>query len=211
MHETMPRIPRLILSLAMLVLTPGLAAQDVKPQADRETILGPAQGTDRASWLAAMKAWRQGERARLNYDDAQYARPELLWGQSSFIQPQTMVEDRYFYDPVAGRYTVERFLADLNDRYGGIDSVLLQMVLGLKDQGMPLCFRSGEELAWDAVVSIAVDAVGTDRLHVADCSVPERNVRPMRAGVPGHDWEENTHLVAVELADHLTNAIQAAG
>lgn len=28
------------------------------------------------------------------------------WAQSSFIQPQMMVEDRYFYDPIANRYTV---------------------------------------------------------------------------------------------------------
>src|ERR1700683_3675485 len=121
-HESLPHTPPLILSLAMLALTPGLVAQDVKPQADRETILGPAQRADRDSWLTAMKTWRQTERARLNYDDAQYARPELLWGQSSFIQPQAMVEDRFFYDPIAGRYTVERFLADLNERYGGVDS-----------------------------------------------------------------------------------------
>jgi formylglycine-generating enzyme required for sulfatase activity len=115
----------LIHSLALLALTTGLAAQEVTPQADGETILGPAPGQDRDAWRAAMKTWRQQERARLSYDGAQYARPELQWGQSSFIQPQTMVEDRYFYDPVAGRYTVERFLADLNERYGGIDSVLL--------------------------------------------------------------------------------------
>lgn len=35
-----------------------------------------------------------------------------------------MMHDRYFFDPVAG-YTVKRFLDDLNDRYGGIDSVLI--------------------------------------------------------------------------------------
>ena len=32
----------------------------------------------------------------------EYERPELKWTQSSFIQPQMMVEDRYFYDPVDG-------------------------------------------------------------------------------------------------------------
>ena len=32
-----------------------------------------------------------------------------------------MVEDRYFYDPVAGKYTVDRYLDDLDKRYGGID------------------------------------------------------------------------------------------
>jgi len=36
-----------------------------------------------------------------------------------------MVQDRYFYDPVAGEYTVDRYLDDLNQRYGGIDAVLV--------------------------------------------------------------------------------------
>jgi formylglycine-generating enzyme required for sulfatase activity len=36
-----------------------------------------------------------------------------------------MVEDRYFYDPRAGRYTVDRYLDDLQKRYGGIDAVLI--------------------------------------------------------------------------------------
>ena len=51
--------------------------------------------------------------------------PELKWTQSSFMQPQMMVEDRYFYDPVAHKYTVDRYLDDLDKRYGGIDAVLI--------------------------------------------------------------------------------------
>jgi iron(II)-dependent oxidoreductase len=36
-----------------------------------------------------------------------------------------MVQDRYFYDPVAGNHTVDRYVDDLERRYGGIDSVLI--------------------------------------------------------------------------------------
>ena len=36
-----------------------------------------------------------------------------------------MVEDRFFFDPVAGKYTVDRYLDDLETRYGGIDAVLV--------------------------------------------------------------------------------------
>src|ERR1700749_209752 len=36
-----------------------------------------------------------------------------------------MVHDRYFYDPIQGKYTVDRYLDDLDKRYGGIDSVLV--------------------------------------------------------------------------------------
>ena len=48
-----------------------------------------------------------------------------------------MVEDRYFYDPVAGNYTVDRYLDDLEKRYGGIDSVLIWPVypnIGIDDR-----------------------------------------------------------------------------
>jgi len=77
------------------------------------------------AWLAYLQSWRREHLIRMGYDDAQYDRPELKWTQSSFIQPQMMAHDRYFYDPQTARYTVDRYLADLNKRYGGIDSVLI--------------------------------------------------------------------------------------
>ena len=36
-----------------------------------------------------------------------------------------MVHDRYLYDRVSNQWTVDRYLDDLLERYGGIDSVLL--------------------------------------------------------------------------------------
>ena len=77
------------------------------------------------SWLADLQHWRTERRIRTTYDPARYEMPALHWTQSSFIQPQMMVQDRYFYDPVAGRYTVDRYLDDLEKRYGGIDAVLV--------------------------------------------------------------------------------------
>lgn len=77
------------------------------------------------AWLKDVTRWRMERRIRIGYDDARYALPALRWTQSSFMQPQMMIEDRYFYDPVAGRYTVDRYLDDLVARYGGIDSVLI--------------------------------------------------------------------------------------
>src|SRR5258708_16345359 len=48
-----------------------------------------------------------------------------------------MVEDRYFYDPLARKYTVDRYLDDLERRYGGVDSVLIWYVytnIGIDDR-----------------------------------------------------------------------------
>jgi len=98
--------------------------QDMKLKLQEEAIHGPEDGMDREAWFAEMKAWREQERAKIKYDDKEYTRKELLWTQRSFVQPQMMIEDRYFYDPVAGHYTVDRYLDDLEKRYGGIDAVL---------------------------------------------------------------------------------------
>jgi len=75
--------------------------------------------------LRDIQHWRSEIHIRTTYDPSRYELPALKWTQSSFIQPQMMVQDRYFYDPVAGRYTVDRYLDDLDKRYGGIDAVLV--------------------------------------------------------------------------------------
>jgi formylglycine-generating enzyme required for sulfatase activity len=76
-------------------------------------------------WLHDLQHWRSERRIRTTFDPSRYELPALRWTQSSFIQPQMMVQDRYFYDPVAGRYTVDRYLDDLDKRSGGIDAVLV--------------------------------------------------------------------------------------
>ena len=78
-----------------------------------------------ADWLADIKHWRSEHLLRIGYEGSQYARKELQWTQSSFVQPQMMVHDRFFYDPASRQYTVDRYLDDLTKRYGGIDSVLI--------------------------------------------------------------------------------------
>jgi iron(II)-dependent oxidoreductase len=76
-------------------------------------------------WLADVTHWRTERRIRIGYDSSRYEMPELKWTQSSFMQPQMMVQERYFYDAVAGKYTVDRYLDDVQQRYGGIDAVLI--------------------------------------------------------------------------------------
>jgi iron(II)-dependent oxidoreductase len=85
----------------------------------------PCTAEDHRLWLGDITHWRNERRIRIGYHGSRYEMPELLWTQSSFIQPQMMVEDRFFYDPVGGKYTVDRYLDDLQQRYGGIDAVLI--------------------------------------------------------------------------------------
>src|SRR6202041_4066211 len=83
----------------------------------------PCNDAAHQHWLKDLNHWRTERHIRTGYDDARYRLPALLWTQSSFIQPQMMVQDRYFYDPVAGKYTVDRYLDDLDKRYGGMDAL----------------------------------------------------------------------------------------
>ncbi len=113
------------LLLSITFIQPFANGQDTEYPPQRSQIPGPANSVDFSKWLADIQHWRMERRIRIGYDDAQYLRPQLVWTQSSFIQPQMMIHDRYFYDPTAGRYTVDRYLDDLERRYGGIDSVLV--------------------------------------------------------------------------------------
>ena len=85
----------------------------------------PCRESDARTWLEDVRNWRAEHRIRIGFDGSEYARPELAWTQSSFVQPQMMVHDRFFYDPAKQKYTVDRYLSDLDKRYGGIDSVLV--------------------------------------------------------------------------------------
>jgi len=85
----------------------------------------PCSQTEHNAWLADITHWRMERLIRVGYDGARYDLPALKWTQFSFMQPQMMVQDRFFYDPVAGKYTVDRYLDDLGKRYGGIDAVLI--------------------------------------------------------------------------------------
>ncbi|HTT65506.1 MAG TPA: formylglycine-generating enzyme family protein [Bryobacteraceae bacterium] len=133
----MERLLGILLAAAL-----GLTAQDTRYPPDGSQIPGPGRrstpgwvselsewqisgSSEHAAWLSDLQKWRHERLIRMGYDDAEYRRPELLWTQRNFIQPQMMAEERYFYDPAAGKYTVDRYLDDLDKRYGGIDSVLI--------------------------------------------------------------------------------------
>jgi iron(II)-dependent oxidoreductase len=79
----------------------------------------PCSQKEHESWLADIIHWSMERRIRVGYDGARYDLPALQWTQSSFMQPQMRGQDRYFYDPAAGKHTVDRYLDDLEKRYGG--------------------------------------------------------------------------------------------
>ncbi|MET0934952.1 MAG: formylglycine-generating enzyme family protein [Luteibacter sp.] len=132
-------------------------------------------------WVRELHDWRREHLTRIGYDDANYRRPELQWAQRNFVHAQMMVEDRYFYDPVAGRYTVDRYLDDLEARFGGIDSVLIWFVypnIGIDD-------RNKTDLAFDL-------PGGLDGLRRA---VDDFHRRGVRVFLPTMPWDNGTRPV----------------
>ena len=131
---------RLLAFLWSAMLALSVAAQDFRYQPREQQIpppscltmhfpweggSAPCAPSTHEEWLKAINDWRTERRIRVGYSGARYEVPALQWTQSSFIQPQMMVHDRYFYDLVAGKYTVDRYLDDVEKRYGGIDAVLI--------------------------------------------------------------------------------------
>ncbi len=127
-----------VLSVIVILLTGAARPQDARyaPQSQQipspdcarqewNQAYSPCTAELHREWLADITHWRDERRIRVGYSGARYDLPALRWTESSFIQPQMMVHDRYFYDPVAGRYTVGRYLDDVTRRYGGIDAVLI--------------------------------------------------------------------------------------
>jgi iron(II)-dependent oxidoreductase len=127
-------------AIALLLATFTVVAQDSHFRPDHQQIptpgclnlkgaweggSAPCSQSEHESWLADIRHWREERRIRIGYQGSRYDLPAFKWTQSSFFQPQMMAEDRYFYDPVAHRYTVDRYLDDLEKRYGGIDAVLI--------------------------------------------------------------------------------------
>ncbi len=131
------------------------------------------------AWLKDLEHWRTERRIRVGYDGSRYTLPALQWTQSSFIQPQMMVQDRYFYDPVAGKYTVDRYLDDVEKRYGGIDAVLVWSTypnMGMDDRNQH-----------DMVRSMPGGIAGVQQM------VADFHRRGVRVLFPMMMWDQGTH------------------
>ena len=175
----------------------GMRAQDPPVHAAGELINGPADPGDFSAWFAGMKRWRVEQLKRLGYDGGEYDRPELKWTQSSYMQPQMMVQDRYFYDPQTGKYTVDRYLDDLNKRFGGIDAVLIWPTY----PNMGIDNRNQFDLFHDM-------PGGTEGVRQMIADFHHRNVRVL---FPVMLWDQGTRDVGRPEADALAEELAAVG
>ena len=157
-------------------------------------------GASADDWIAELQDWRREHLTRIGFDDAHYRRPELQWAQTNFVHAQMMVEDRYFFDPTTGHYTVDRYLDDLEARFGGIDSVLIWYVypnIGVDD-------RNQTDLAHDMPGGLAGLRSAVDAFHR----------RGVRVFLPTKPWDKGTNEQGQtdwQAIAHIVKAVGADG
>ena len=148
-------------------------------------------------WLEDLQHWRAERRIRIAFDPSRYEIPALLWTQSSFMQPQMMVHDRYFYDPVAGRYSVDRYLDDVEKRYGGIDAVLIWATypnMGIDDRNQLEMVKSMPG--------------GVEGLRAMVADFHRRGVRVL---FPMMMWDQGTHEPPVNWPQSIADLMKQIG
>lgn len=151
------RVRRFCGLLLQLTFACAVRSQDTNYEPKEQLIPAPecappSQGSVSAcdpathdAWLKDIMHWRSERLIRVGYNTARHNTTALQWVQWSFIQPQMMVQDRYFYDPVTRRYSVDKYLDDLESRYGGIDAVLIWPTypnMGIDDRNQHDMIRS---------------------------------------------------------------------
>jgi gamma-glutamyl hercynylcysteine S-oxide synthase len=76
--------------------------------------------SQRQQWLDSLQRWHIAEKNKLQYNGNEYTGKEFSGVNTAFRYARMMAHDRYFYDPVIRKYTVDRYLNDLEQRYGGL-------------------------------------------------------------------------------------------
>lgn len=152
-------------------------------------IVGPTKFDDGsiAAWLSKMKGMRTNCTHAVGYDttaEPPLSDPTLRWTQTAFIGPQMHPYDRFFYNESlengtnGAGYTVDKWLGDLNKRYGGIDQALIWPTytnLGIDDRN-----------TFDLIRSMPGGAAGlkvvVDQLHA----------KGVKVLWPYHPWDSGT-------------------
>ena len=114
------QLSRMRAVVAALVGISGVLAQTPEI-GNQEAIAGPTDQSTEAylKWWDSRTSWRDETVPGLNL--SAYDNPELQWARTSFIQPQLMIHDKFLYDRESVAWTVDKYLDDVNTRYGGID------------------------------------------------------------------------------------------
>ncbi|WP_205686266.1 formylglycine-generating enzyme family protein [Chitinophaga parva] len=173
-------------------------AQTPERQGDlKELFKGPQTPAMQADWWQHMLQWRTAEKLRLQYKDTVYRKFHQGWTSRVFMYAQVMACDRFLYDPVHKRYTVDRYLADVKHRYGGLEAVLIWPTypnIGIDNRN---------QFDWLASMPGGRDGV---REMVRDFKQ-----RGVRVFFPIMIWDTGTRAISNPMAAALIAEMQAVG
>lgn len=104
---------------------------------EAKIFVGPSDPADRPAWRERLREWRDDARSRHGYTGAAYDRPGAAWAARCHTVAQVWLWDELLYSFDERRFTPERFLADAQERFGGLDAVVLwhaYPVIGLDER-----------------------------------------------------------------------------
>ena len=121
------------LCCAILLVTTTIAATHppLPGPGKNELLPGLTSSQTYDAWMTNLLAWRRDTRIKLNLNTTGISAivrdfPVISkWATETIVQPQVHIYDRYLWNETLGTFTVDVYLDDLRQRYGGIDSVLL--------------------------------------------------------------------------------------
>ncbi|MCI1778761.1 MAG: formylglycine-generating enzyme family protein [Bacteroidales bacterium] len=163
----------------------------------KELFAGPAEDVPAKMWLDTIKRWRSAERKLLHYDGSEYERPEFSWLKHTFVYAQMMVHDRYFYDVLSGKYTVDKFLNDLKERYGGVDALLIWPTypnIGIDNRNQ-----------YDLVADMPGGIEGVAKMTA------QLKKRGVRVFFPIMIWDKGTKPTEIPMAEELVKEMKEIG
>eukprot|EP00931_Biecheleriopsis_adriatica_P026277 TRINITY_DN16002_c0_g1_i1.p1 TRINITY_DN16002_c0_g1~~TRINITY_DN16002_c0_g1_i1.p1 ORF type:complete len:901 (+),score=150.73 TRINITY_DN16002_c0_g1_i1:357-2705(+) len=133
-----------------------------------EGLAAPKQGEAWSQWLLQLGVWKKiklmdpevaGDEKSMQ---KVYASEAVKRSSATYVTVQTMVHDRFLYDPDKRVWTAKKYLDDLTERYGGIDQILL----------------------WSGYPNLGVDSRSQFDLIESLPGGPEAAVRALKAAQP---------------------------
>jgi hypothetical protein len=139
-----PYVPRPIDRPTDVPLSPDA---DLSVLDEAKIFAAPDDPAQWPAWRTSLHRWRASAHERLGYQSTVYS--DVPWAADLHVIAQVWLWDERLYDHATGRFTVDVFLADAEEQYGGFDAVLLwhaYPVIGLDARNQFDFYRDVPEL-----------------------------------------------------------------
>lgn len=184
-----PLVPRPIDLPTAVDLTGPLTHELVDRLDGAKIFAAPDDAAEAPAWRARLAEWRTASRARIGYDGRIYDEPAAAWAARCHAVAQVWLWDELLYDAETAEFTPDRFLADADERFGGLDAVVLwhaYPVIGVDERNQ-----------WDWYRDVPGLSTLVEHLHAAGLHVfVDYNPWDVGTRRSGDDVTELTALVA---------------